>query len=158
MEPLYRSIIERAKTHITYYDFLREHFTRHYLDARREMFGEDEHYKSIMRSKNGIFDKNPSLFLKLHEDVGQRFGISQESFRRDPRLTELYVLRINPKYAEELADKMARAAVAAEKAYGAPIWDIPPSDAVSILKGAMLEVHNRYKNREPVLVGPANII
>ncbi len=158
MEPLYRSILERARKHQPFWDFLREHFTGKYLEAHREVFGEDEHYRRVLSAKNGIFDMDPQLFFKLHEELGRIMGIPSEPERRDPRLDDLYVVRVNPKYAPELAEELARAAVAAEKLYGKPIWAVPRTDAVSILKNAALGVHKRYKDREPVLVGPGNIV
>ena len=158
MEPLYRSIVERAKKHPTFWDFLREHFTGKYLEAHRELFGEDEHYKRVLNARNGIFDMDPKLFMKLHEELGHIVGIPSEPERRDSKLRDLYVVRVNPKYSSELAEEMARAAAAAEKLYGKPIWEIPRADAIAILKNTALGVHKRYRDREPVLIGPANIV
>ncbi len=161
MEPLYRSLVERAKKHKTFHDFVRDELTTHYLNARLEHFGRDEHYQQVEKQRNGLFDVNPSLFLKLHnEHIGPRFGIPSEPERRRGMPLELQTLRINPKYADELAREVAGALVVAEKNFWkVPFWKAPKQDVISIMKNKMLEVHERYKRRgEHVLIGPSNIV
>ncbi|GEM_PF-4709942 len=158
MEPLYRGIVERARKYPTFWEFLQQHLTPKYLELHRQHLGEDEHYRAVLNSRGGIFDKNPALFTKLHEGLGLLAGISPDSKKRDPLLKELHVLRVNPKYAEELAHEMAIAAVGLEKVRGKPLWEVPLADAVSALKNAAWKIHKRYEEREPVLIGPGTIV
>ncbi len=161
MEPLYRSLVERAKKHKTFHEFVRDELTTHYLNARLEHFGRDEHYQHVETQRNGLFDLSPSLFMELHnEHLGPRFGIPSELERRKRLPRELQTLRINQKYADELAREVANALVVAEKNFwGKPFWKAPKQDVISIIMNKMLEVHGRYKDRgERVLVGPANIV
>ncbi len=66
-------------------------------------------------------------------------------------------MRVNAKYADELAEALARALVAAEKNWwGVPFWKAPQEDVISIMKSKALEVHKRRGSK--VLIGPRNIV
>ncbi len=68
MEPLYRELELRAKKHPSFWQFVREHLTSHYLNERMRAFGEDEHVRRVLQRRNGLFDVSPDLFRRLHEE------------------------------------------------------------------------------------------
>ncbi|NPA76186.1 MAG: hypothetical protein GXN93_00315 [Candidatus Diapherotrites archaeon] len=155
MESLYRSLEQRARKHPTFWEFI-EKVNAHYLNERMRVFGKDEHAEELIRAKNGIYDLAPSIFLRIHRELGYHVGIPPEPERRKDIPTALQTLRVNSKHADELAEEIARALVAAEKNWwGVPFWKAPEQDVVSLIKSKALEMHR--KKRGQLLIGPANV-